>query len=122
MRIVNLTQHQATPEQRDAGVFEPVGKKAVQSLLTFDRMLTPDKIKTRANALTCLAQFEMAEAAMIGGAPYLMGPLEQSLRRYGITPLYSFSRRESEEQVLPDGSTKKVAIFRHVAFIEGTIS
>ncbi len=35
----------------------------------------------------------------------------------GITPLYAFTRRESVEEVLPDGSTRKTAVFRHAGFI-----
>jgi len=32
--IINLTQHQATQEQFEAGVVEPANKKLIQELLT----------------------------------------------------------------------------------------
>jgi hypothetical protein len=54
---------------------------------------------------------------MIGGAPYLMAPLEVALRAHGITPLYAFSVRESVEQTQPDGSVRKIAVFRHGGFV-----
>jgi len=55
--------------------------------------------------------------AMIGGGPYLLAPLERALRRTGVDSLYAFSVRESSEERLPDGSVKKVAVFRHLGFV-----
>jgi hypothetical protein len=55
---------------------------------------------------------------MIGGAPYLMGALEKALRECGFTPVYAFSKRESIDQPQPDGSVRKVAVFRHLGFVE----
>lgn len=31
---------------------------------------------------------------------------------------YAFSRRESVETQLPDGSVKKSSVFRHIGFVE----
>lgn len=58
-----------------------------------------------------------AERAMIGGALWLMAPLELALRAVGIEPLYAFSERTSAEQIQIDGSVRKVAVFRHVGFV-----
>ena len=55
--------------------------------------------------------------AMIGGAPYLMAPLETALRVIGIEPVYAFSTRASVEQTMPDGSVRKVNDFRHAGFV-----
>ena len=55
---------------------------------------------------------------MIGGAPWLMGTLETKLREYGIQPMYAFSRRESVEQKQPDGSVRKVNVFRHAGWVK----
>ena len=73
---MNLTQHVATPEQVEAGVFEPSAedKKMIQKLLTFD---------------------EIAE-----------------------TESWHMYQRESIDQVQPDGSVKKTAVFRHCGFVE----
>lgn len=55
---------------------------------------------------------------MIGGAPYLMAPLERMLKKSGYRPVYSFSERRSVEETLPDGSVKKTAVFAHVGWVE----
>lgn len=115
MKIFNLTQHAASPEQVRAGVLEPADKAAVQVLLTFTEPPEQTEIERRAHALADMAQG--CEAAMIGGASYLMGPLEAVLAARGIRALHSFSRRESAEERQPDGSVKKVAVFRHVAWV-----
>ena len=119
MTILNLTQHASSPEQISGGVVEPADKRAVGTLLTFD--VAPDgaEMERRAGALAAMAAAAGASAAMIGGAPYFMGPLEKALRGVGVTPLYSFSTRSSVDQPQPDGSVKKVAVFRHTGWVEG---
>ena len=115
MKIVNLTQHSATPEQTEAGVF-PYIVGAVTALLTFDTLPNVATVVFRARDLAKIAKESGATHAMIGGAPYLMGPLEYQLRERGITPLYAFSQRVSSEEVQPDGSVRKVNTFRHGGF------
>ena len=121
--IINLTQHPATAEQLAAGVVDlPAAARAsLQNLLTFDHLPTRREVVESAEAIARLAaRNTMARAAMIGGAPYLMAPLEQALRElYGIEPVYAFSVRESREEVQPDGSTRKIAVFRHAGFVGG---
>jgi len=122
MTIINLTQHAATAEQLAAGVFDVPNEGARRELLmqlTFNDLPEDGEIVERAAAVASIAMAFGARAAMIGGAPYLMGPLERELREGGITPLYAFSRRESVEEKLPDGSVRKVAVFRHLGFVEG---
>jgi len=118
--IVNLTQHQPTPEQVAAGV-SPASAE-VSALLNFTDIPGEGDISERARALAKLANRSRTTcgqmSAMIGGAPYLMASLERELRRLAITPLYSFTARESVEVVQPDGSVRKTAIFRHVGFVE----
>jgi len=113
--ILNLTQHQGTPEQ---GVVEPTEKGRVQALLTFSSLPSREEISERAAELAAIAEAAGATAAMIGGAPYLMAPLEASLRGRGIRPLYAFSVRESVETTDPDGTVRKTAVFRHKGFVE----
>ena len=126
MRILNLTQHTATAAQSAAGVFEPTDhlKKAVRKELTFETLPDAQEIHLRARFLTsyaiaALAAGGYAKYAMVGGAPFLMPALERLLRAKGIVPLYAFSRRESVEQTLPDGSVKKINSFVHLGFVEG---
>lgn len=145
MKVLNLTQHNATPEQVAAGVTtgelspEQIGE--IRALLTFETCPQESEIWQRARQLAQIAQLAIwreksalpyaqewggeplhseanfFEYALIGGAPYLMAPLEAALRARGITPLYAFSVRESVDQVQPDGSVRKVAVFRHVGFV-----
>lgn len=112
--IINLTQHAGTPEQ---GVTEPKNKGLVQSLLTFDALPDASEIRNRAEALASIAAESGASRAMIGGAPYLMSALESALMSCGIKPLYAFSVRESIDQTQPDGSIRKVAVFRHKGWV-----
>lgn len=121
MRIINLTQHPSTPEQRAAGVFDMEGDKLakLKRYLTFDNPPSENEIYSRAATIALLAvgNKPCPDAAMIGGALWLMAPLARELRVQGITPLFAFSVRETEEQVQPDGSVRKTAVFRHAGFV-----
>lgn len=122
--IINLTQHNASPEQTTAGVVDVPAelKEELSALLTFTTLPSKEEIdeaamKVAAMAVIC-TQGTDAPAAMIGGAPFLMAALEMALRHYGIKPLYAFSERVSEEQEQTDGSIRKVNIFKHKGFVE----
>lgn len=117
MNILNLTQHVASNEQISEGVYEPDNKKEVQHLLTFNSLPTEGDLKKNAMLLARIAREEKATHAMIGGAPFFMSSLEEALRNVNIIPLYAFSVRESVEEVLEDGSTRKVNVFRHKGFV-----
>lgn len=123
--IINLTQHPGTPEQ---GVTDLTGEElaSLKSALTFGTLPDAQEIAVRAEYIAELACMNglggddddpIPTAAMIGGAPYLMAPLERALRAVGIEPLYAFSVRESAEQTQPDGTVRKVNIFRHAGFV-----
>jgi hypothetical protein len=127
--IVNLTQHAASPEQIAAGVRDLPGdyRQRLIELLTVDELPDGEEIQFRAQAIAELAcrnglGGDMDEdppcyIAMIGGAPWLMSSLESALRERTIQPVYSFTRRESSEQAMPDGSVRKTAVFRHIGFV-----
>ncbi|MDX9971903.1 MAG: hypothetical protein RBU21_02825 [FCB group bacterium] len=125
--ILNLTQHQPSAEQQVEGVVDlPAAERAILiKLLTFDALPGRGEILARAHDIAELAcqnglggdgDDPHPQRAMIGGAPYLMGVLEDELRARGIAPVYAFTRRETVEQV--DGSVRKVAIFRHAGWVE----
>lgn len=57
--------------------------------------------------------------AMIGGAPYLMAPLERALARYGVAAMYALSVRRSVEVLGPDGTVTKTQQFHHAGFVAG---
>lgn len=129
--IINLTQHMATAEQIAVGVVDIAGeqRQALIVALTFDVLPTLDEINERADFIAHLAVFNglydlgdgenspYPTAALIGGAPWLMGALETALKAVSVQPLYAFSVRESVEQTQDDGSVKKVNIFRHAGFV-----
>lgn len=116
-KLINLTQHAGSTEQVSQGLIEPQDKGAVQRLLTFTgEDILAQKIEARAESLAELALKEGATAALVGGLPALMGPLCAALEDRGIAPVFAHSDRVSEDQTQPDGSVKKVAIFRHQFF------
>ena len=130
--ILNLTQHPATPEQVAAGVVDLEGKnlKRLKELLTFDSIEVAvkqrfDRAKQIADLVSriklgdedSLHEDGTAIHVMIGGAPYLMAPLENVLMKDNRVPVYAFSVRESVEQIQSDGSVVKSNIFRHKGFV-----
>ena len=128
--IINLTQHAASPEQITQGVTDLQGEQrdALVHLLTFSELPDVQEILDRASDIAELACYNglggddgddpFPSHAMIGGALWLMAPLAKELRLRSIEPVFAFSVRETEEKVQPDGSVKKVAIFRHAGFVQ----
>lgn len=122
--IINLTQHLATPEQRDAGVVdlpEEIRKEVLETI-TFDDIPSSKDLEAAAQRvvdLLILAQGSIlpGQEVVIGGAPFFMRPLESAIRRAGARPVYAFSRRESVDEPQKDGSVRKVAVFRHAGFV-----
>ena len=47
-----------------------------------------------------------------------MSALESALLDECITPMYAFSVRDSVEQTQPDGSVRKVNVFKHIGFVQ----
>ena len=118
VKRINLTQHEAQPDQ---GCFEPEDKAQVQELLTFSESPSTDVIQQRAKALAEIAVAHRANHAMIGGALWLMAPLANELEKVGVIPQYSFSERRSVDQVQPDGSTKTIAVHKHLGWVKAII-
>jgi hypothetical protein len=119
--ILNFTQHKATPDQIEAGVWDlnEVNRAKLIELLTFNEIPTNREINNRATALTklALAHSHFGTKVMIGGTPYLMSTLEFVLTEAGMIPMYSFTKRQSVEVNNPDGTVTKTNVFKHVGFI-----
>jgi hypothetical protein len=121
--IWNFTQHLATPEQREQGVRdlpEEFRQKLVE-FLTFEDIPDDEDIQIHVGELLCLLCYidaKYGDRIMIGGAPFLMERLSAALRHSQYRPVFAFSRRESVEQVMPDGTVRKTAVFRHLGFVE----
>ncbi len=120
MKIVNLTQHQATQDQLENGVVEldPTAKEWLTSMLTFDKLPMVEDIEYRASAIARNTRMLGYDKAMIGGALWLMSSLEKHLKINNVQPLYAFSVRESIETNNGDGSVTKKNVFKHIGFIE----
>lgn len=113
-RILNLTQHNATAEQKAAGVYDLSADKigALRLALTFTTIPTQAEIVERAEIIANLAHDEMGDSVMIGGA------LETALKAKGFKVLYSFTARQSVESTDENGNVVKTAVFRHIGFVE----
>lgn len=68
-------------------------------------------IRRRAEAIADIAVGYGLKYAWVGGAGYLMPPLESALKRRGITPVYSWSKRDYMETVDSDG-VRRLEMYR----------
>jgi hypothetical protein len=125
--ILNLTRHPATPEQREAGVVDlpEYLQEQLVKVIEFKQIPSKQELLTRSIRVLDIIHrayenesFPVGREVMIGGAPYFMPVLETTLRAVGLKPIYAFSRRQSIDQVQPDGKVKKVTIFRHDGFVK----
>ena len=126
--ILNFTQHDASESQLQAGVVELVAfdKREVRKLLTVDELPSRVEIFNRAKKLAIYAKgflpklrIGQGDAVMIGGASWFMEPLVIAMITERIRPVFSFSKRESVDILQDDGTSRKVAIFKHLGFIDG---
>lgn len=119
--MLNLTQHAATPDQKESGVIDLLDRLKVilSQLLTFESIPTQKDLVDRGEMVAALATTTAGgpTKVMIGGAPFFMSALEKALQREGHTVHYAFSKRESVDQPQPDGTVKKVAVFKHAGFV-----
>ena len=121
MAILNLTQHNATATQIEAGIIDLPAelKTALISIITFPATYTKSDLECKARqVLEVVRDYHGSEVAktasvMIGGMPSFMPVLERVLSEYGIKVGYACTDRVSEDQVQADGSVKKVAVFKH---------
>lgn len=120
MPILNLTQHTATPAQKEQGVIDmlPEHKELLVRLLTFNELPSEQLLFQRATELVLLASKYACEHVMIGGAPYLMPYLEQAIAiDMGKVAVYAFSKRVSVESTNSDGEVVKTTSFVHEGFV-----
>lgn len=137
--ILNLTQHDATIDQRCAGVIDlpPAARDQMRALLTFSHPPTAAEIRARAHDIAELASMHaspddradaagllpegdpggFAAQAMIGGAAYLMPALEAELVGCGIEPLHAFTTREAIDVPNGRGGVEKRSVFRHTGWV-----
>ena len=122
--LINLTQHALTDEQIKSveHTFTPEG---FNKYLTFDTMPTAQDIYIRAfdmfKKLVSTLEHEGIYpndcTVLLGGAPFFMTACESMAIHYGFQYCYAFSKRTSEEIKQPDGTVKKISVFKHEGWI-----
>ncbi len=123
-RILNLTQHEATAEQRKAGVIDCTDRKELSEILTFNMIPTSQDLEERAKLIVNIVRAESErigkdyhyEFVMIGGAPYFMSILEERLKLNRHKPVYAYSERKVSERTV-DGKVVKTFTFEHLGFV-----
>ena len=120
MIIINLTQHNATPEQIESGVVDIIPVSQRSEALTFHNIPTAEDIRNRADSVVKMMPdvAEKGALVMIGGAPFFMSSLETALKNAGFRPVYAFSERKSVDVIKEDGSVVKTSVFVHKGFVE----
>lgn len=116
--IVNLTQHEATIDQLNAGVIDVDSddKELIREDLTFDDIPSSDEMTERAFVMAHMAK-KYSDVAMIGGAPYFMPYLIRELENLGISAVYSFTKRVSIDTKTESGDIMKKSVFKHIGFV-----
>lgn len=118
--IINFTQHNATPEQIQAGVVDIIPTSIRSEFLTFTDIPSAEEIRIAAQeAVNYIGTVSKGgERVMIGGAPFFISALERELKAAGYTPVYAFSERISVDVVQSDGTVVKTSRFAHKGFVE----
>lgn len=129
MKILNLTQHAATPEQLAVGVVDvgPDVRSDVDKLLAFDDVPTATDLDMRAHLFARLAMVcwctrnprgGQLPRVMIDPPVYLASAIERNLIEFGIEPLHSFAKPTlTITSTNDDGETVKTLVTEHVGFI-----
>lgn len=124
--IINLTQHIATAEQREAGVFDlsVEHRQELAKLLTIDTLPDYRELRRRAAAIGDIIEVAVNEIGekegfvprlMVGGAPFLMPVLCRLMEeRFSTECLYAFSKRVSIEDPV---TGVKTSVFKHEGFV-----
>lgn len=105
--ILNLTQHNATATQIEAGIidFPESFLIVLRALLTFPTTYTRKDLEQRALQIHelirdfCGSSKEVLEGVMIGGMPSFMPVLEATLISKGIKVGYACTERKSVDSV-----------------------
>lgn len=117
MQILNLTNHNATPVQLEAGVVEPAElREEIKLLLNVEVDEEIEDIRLQAKMLAQRVAVEGYEVAMIGGQLELCSALAIELTALGIEPVTARTLRASKEVHNDDGTVTKVAVFNHEGF------
>lgn len=76
-----------------ARVTDMPDRKLISDLLTFDDLPTTAQLINRAETLASLIDAPCGTHVLIGGAPFFMSFLIESLRKREFVPVFAFSKR-----------------------------
>ena len=124
--ILNLTQHNATKDQQDAGISDlpELYKDFLKKKLTFPVQYDKEMLVSRANTIAKIVEdfiedtiFNTGVApeidgVMVGGMPSFMPVLEATLVSKGIRVGYACTERQSIDKEI-DGKVVKTSVFVH---------
>jgi len=120
MVIFNCTSHNLTPEQREGfEVIElPFDLKAQWGQVTemSKEGIADDVVSIVTQAIAGPNSDDLILVQGHPGVTYLVVSRLKGVP--GIVPVYAESVRDSAEEKQPDGSIKKVSVFRHLGFRE----
>lgn len=120
MIIANFTQHTATPEQIKDGVVEldETQKSLLAPNLNFKELPHYSDVMMSANIILSMARDFGYDAIMVGGYPALMMALGLAKEGHNIRIFFAHSDRVSEERTMPDGTVRKITVFKHIGLVE----
>jgi len=128
MTTINLTQHPATADQKNAGVEDLPAETLprLKELLTFEEPPTLEEMDKRCEGILfdILMNHKVWDdptgphEAMIGGAAYFLPVLAETLRQHGFKPVHAFTKRVVEESLDAEGKRVKTSVFKHVGFVD----
>lgn len=118
MNIINLTQHNATEDQLNAGVIDLQGdlKAALVTAITFPAVYTHEDLVSRAKRVVGIVRDAQVDCqhVMIGGMPSFMPVLQNTLQEAGYRVGYACTDRVSVDVPDGNGGVKKTSVFKHV--------
>lgn len=122
LNVLNITQHQSTPDQKQAGVIDVSLDDQVQlkQLLTFQGLYDAKTITARVSELLCWLDelYPKSKVFLVGSMPPAANAiLERMFKEKGHTCVYSVSDRICVETHQVDGSVKKEYQFKHLGFM-----
>jgi hypothetical protein len=119
IKMLNLTQHPATPAQKEDGVVDLEGEELeyLRKCITFNTLPSLEQLEKNSIDLAKIAREKGYENVLIGGACYFMPVLDNTLKRFGIKPYYAYSKRNAVDKMV-DGKIITEYTFEHEGFLK----
>lgn len=103
-KILNLTKHQATLEQKKQGVVDVENSTLIRELFEFETLPTEKEVNNRIDTLIKIACDTDSDLIMLGGPAFFVSRLHQELLLMGRKLVYPFIKKEENK-------------FKHIGFV-----